>query len=152
MSKAISNLKVIRQNLLKATEGLSFEMLTKVPTGFNNNILWNACHMLTTQQILVYKLSGLPFRIENEFVERYKKGTAPKNEIQAENDWLYFKEQCIPTLDQLGKDLNANIFMDFQVYTTSFGLTLSNIEDAIHFNQLHESMHLGFVLAMKHTL
>jgi len=37
----------------------SLEELNKVPKGFRNNIIWNIAHCIVTQQLLIYKLSGL---------------------------------------------------------------------------------------------
>jgi hypothetical protein len=57
-------------------QGYTLEQLNKVPRGFNNNIIWNIAHVIVTQQILVYKLSGLPMIVTDEMVEnteRYKK-------------------------------------------------------------------------------
>jgi hypothetical protein len=55
-------------------QGYTLEQL-KVPEGFNNNIIWNIAHVIVTQQILVYKLSGLPMIVTDEMVEKYRKGT-----------------------------------------------------------------------------
>ena len=54
-------------------ENLDLEQLNKVPEGYNNNIFWNIAHTVVTQQILVYKLSGLPMLLEEDFVDKYKK-------------------------------------------------------------------------------
>jgi hypothetical protein len=60
-------------------QGYTLEQLNKVHEGFNNNIIWNIAHVIVTQQILVYKLSGLPMIVTDEMVEKYRKGT--KNSI-----------------------------------------------------------------------
>ena len=56
---------------------LSEEQLLKVPTGFNNNILWNAGHIVVTQQLLHYRVSGLDPYIPSPIIERYKTDTSP---------------------------------------------------------------------------
>jgi hypothetical protein len=46
-----------------------------------------AAHIIVVQQMLVYKLSGLPMKISDTLVEKYKKGTKPEQDAtQAEVD------------------------------------------------------------------
>ena len=152
MSRAIRDLRVIRQNLWNVADNLSVDEITKIPTGFNNHILWNICHVLVTQQLLVYKLSEVPMLIEDDFVNRYRKGTFPADSVTDEEDWSYASELYFSSIDQLEKDLNNTLFKTYNEYTTSFGITLCTTREAIEFNNLHESMHLGTVLSMKHLL
>ena len=46
--------------------------------------------------------------------------------------------------------MSAGVFSNFTPYTTSYGYTLTCIEDAIHFNNTHEGMHLGVVIALNY--
>ena len=52
----------------------------------------------------------------------------------------------------LMKDYDADFFDDYTPYTTSFGLDLKNIQDAIIFNNMHESLHYGYALALKRAI
>ena len=47
-------------------EKCSLEELNKIPEGFNNNVIWNIAHVVVTQQLLVYDMSGLPMLIREE--------------------------------------------------------------------------------------
>jgi hypothetical protein len=54
--------------------------------GYSNNLIWNIAHIIVVQQMLVYKLSGLPMMISDEMVEKIK-GTKPEDiATQAEVD------------------------------------------------------------------
>ena len=152
MSSPGYHLRAIRHLLLRTTDGLSPDQLTIIPDGYRNSILWNACHMLTTQQVLVYGLSGQQPLIEEGFIERYRKGTSPSADGNPVADWDYMREHFMETVDRMDRDLEAGIFTRFTEYATSFGLTLKSAADAAAFNNLHESMHLGYVLAMKHLV
>jgi len=82
---ALKNRKLLKSLM----ENLSLEELNKVPDGFNNNIIWNIAHTIITQQLLVYKLSGLPMIVSDELVNLYRKGSKPeKNLSQAEVDFI----------------------------------------------------------------
>ena len=58
----------------------------------------------------------------------------------------------IETSKILMKDFDADFFTDYKPYTTSFGVDLKDIEDAIIFNNMHESLHYGYILAQKRAL
>jgi hypothetical protein len=55
-------------------QGYTLEQLNKVPR-VSTTIILNIAHVIVTQQILVYKLSGLPMIVTDEMVEKYRKGT-----------------------------------------------------------------------------
>jgi hypothetical protein len=68
-------------------KGYSLAQLNSIPQGHNNNLIWNIAHIIVVQQMLVYKLSGLPMKISDTLVEKYKKGTKPEQDAtQAEVD------------------------------------------------------------------
>ena len=58
----------------------------------------------------------------------------------------------IETSKILMKDFDDDFFSDYTPYSTSFGIDLKNIQDAIIFNNMHESIHYGYVLAQKRAL
>ncbi len=143
--------KAVRKNLLEVLQDLSLDDLLYIPDGFNNNIYWNIAHTVATQQLLHYYLSGNPFRIDKYWVETYKKGTLPNLDVQAsEVEDLAFL--LTETSKILLKDYDAELFSDYTPYSTSFGLDLKSIQDAIIFNNMHESLHYGYILAQKRAI
>lgn len=148
-NSAIEILLQIRKNtvtqLLKHEEKASV-----IPVGYKNSIIWNAAHNLVTLQLLAYKLSGLNMHVSEEIVEKYKKGTVAKAD-----DNIDIKE-LITLLEntsiQLNKDYEKGLFTEYSPYETSFGITLRSIEDVIEFNNVHESVHLGYIMAMAKNL
>ena len=82
-------LKATRKNILKTHEGLSIEQLNLTPEGFNNNLIWNFGHVIATQQILCYSLSGNKAFVSNDLIEAYRKGTKPENSHTASSIQAY---------------------------------------------------------------
>lgn len=143
--------RVNRAALSKIIENYSLEQLNTVPKGFNNNLIWNIAHVIVTQQLLMYKLSGLSMQVTDEMVEKYKKGTKTEGDVSQEEVDL-IKKLLLTTLNQTEKDLKDQIFKNFTEYPTSTGFVLRSIEDALHFNNFHEGIHLGYVLALRKSL
>lgn len=151
MENEIKLLIQTRQNILYSIEDLSIEELNTVPQGFRNSIFWNVAHVVVTQQLLHYFLSENDMYIANQLVAKYKKGTffeepASKDEIQN------VKELLIETPIVLKSDFKRKIFQNYKEYPTSYGFTLTSIEDAIRFNNVHEGLHFGYILAMKKSV
>jgi len=140
-----------RRLLEKILSAHSLEQLNTVPEGFQNNLIWNIAHVIVTQQLLAYKLSGLPMMVSDEMVAKFRKGTKAEGAVsQEEVDQV--RSLLFTTLDQTEKDIEAGIFKNFQEYPTSTGFVLKSIEDAMNFNNFHEGIHLGYVLALKKAL
>lgn len=140
-----------RQRLKHILESTSKEDLLKIPDGFRNNIWWNIAHVLVTEQILVYKMSGLPMNVSDELVNKFKKGTAPDG-TATEEEIRVVKELLIGTVENTSADYGNGVFKNFDEYTTSANVTLRNVEDAIAFNLFHEGLHLGTILSLRKLL
>ena len=128
-----------------------FDALFVVPDGLNNHIFWNIAHCVATQQLLHYYLTGNDFRVDQKWVELYKKGTFPcfdEEKEDVENLAFILKE----TSKLLASDYDEGYFAEYKTYSTSFGLELKNIENAIIYNNIHEGIHLGHVMAQRKIL
>lgn len=147
MDKQFDILKANRLLILKLIDTLTLEQLNKIPNGFNNNIAWNLAHLMVTQQLLCYKFSELPMNVSNEWVENYRKGTAPKRDI-SQQEFEQIKTQFLALTETIEKDYQNNLFKNYKSYTTSVNVTLNSINDAIEFNNFHEGIHLGCILAL----
>ena len=141
-------LKKSRQLTLNAINGLTLEQLHTIPEGFKNNIAWNVAHLVVTQQLLQYKLSGLDCLVPDELIEEHKKGTSPtKNFTEEEFEEVTDLFAGLP--DTLEEDFNEGIFENYITYETSAGFVIDSIEAAINFNNYHEGIHFGVILALK---
>ena len=140
-----------RTMILQYLENFSVEQLNTVPAGFSNNLIWNIAHVVVTQQLLVYKLSGTPMLISDDFVEKYRKGSAVNGLVSA-SEIESIKLLLLPTIEQTQKDFNAGVFKKHTEYPTSTGFVIKTVEDAITFNNFHEGLHLGIMMRKKKGL
>ena len=151
MEKNVETIFATRKMFIKLMDGLSIEKLNKVPQGFNNNIIWNFGHVIMTQQILCYKLANLSTHVTESYITKYSKGSKPESFIDA-NELDYLRELALSSVDQLIIDMSNNLFDNFNTYTTSFGVDLTCIDDAVKFMCMHEGMHIGYAMALKRVV
>ena len=52
----------------------------------------------------------------------------------------------------LASDYDEGYFAQYKTYSTSFGLKLMSIRDAVIYNNMHECQHYGYVLAQKRAI
>lgn len=136
------NRKLLRSLLKYIPENLLFE----IPPGFRNSIWWNLAHIIATQQILLYRFSGLTARVDENWINTYMKGTLPTG-IPKKKEIEFLKNGLVETAIWAAQDYDKGIFEGYEEYTTSTKVTLSSVEDAIHFNNYHEGLHLGVILS-----
>ena len=141
---------IVRQNrkvLHRYLKNTPREELFKIPNGFNNNIWWNIAHVVVTEQKLVYGLSGLPLNMPMELVEKYQKGSFPKeNPSEVEIDTI--EKLLFELPEKTKKDYDSGIFASFKPYMTTPKVPLNCVEDAVAFCAFHEGIHLGSILAL----
>ena len=128
---------------------LSNEQINLIPPGFANNLIWNYGHMVVTQQMIVYGLSGLPLYVDREPIAAYRRGSKPEQNVsRVAVDRLV--DLHAETISLLEKDLNRHdLFQNFQEHTTVFGTTMTDHREGVIFNNIHEGYHLGIMQAIR---
>ena len=151
MQYHLTLLRNIRKTYLRDIEGLTLEQLNFIHPSQKNNIIWNVGHSIVIQQLLCYSLSNIYCPVEKEILVKYKNGSTPDgNCSQEEVD--YIKKMLLESVDILEKDLKEGLFKTYKEYTVGFGTHLTSVEDAIIFNNAHEGLHYGYLLAIKKLL
>ena len=138
----------IRGIFKKIIENNSLKDLNKTPNGFNNNIIWNIGHVVVSEQLLAYKLSGLESTLSDEMINKFRKGTKPEGSLtQIEVNEI--KDLLSTTIEKTIEDYYDDVFENYSSYTVSTtGNTLSNIDEALQFVAIHDGLHYGYVLAL----
>ena len=140
--------RTTRKNVLKTIEELSVQQLNKIPEGHKNNIIWHVGHILATQQLLTYGVTNTEMLVSMHLIEDFRKGTEPYKPALKE-DIEDIKQILTEVIDRTEEDYNQSVFSDYEDYTTSYGVTLHSLEEAIIFNNVHEALHLGIIMTMK---
>lgn len=148
MKKEFDTLRASRKLMLKLVRNLNEEQLNVIPDGFNNNIVWNLGHLVVTQQMLWYGLANLDLLVPDEMVQKYKKGTTPTSAVLAEGIQT-LKDLAIALPENSIADFNRGVFNSYSAYMTSVNVELATINDAIKFNNYHEGLHVGTIMALR---
>ena len=151
LSSALAALDVVRktrQSTVQVVDALPAEALTVIPDGFSNHVLWNVGHLVVTMQSLVYGLSGLDLGVPNEWVAAFRKGSTPQDGVAAV-PYEELRDVFLSLPDQVEADLRAGTFRQYREYTTTPGVVLADVGDALRFNLFHEGLHLGSILALR---
>ena len=152
MSSPFDVLRATRQSLAAAVDAMTPEQRTAIPGGFNNHVLWNVGHLAVTEQLLAYGLADQPLGVSDEMVGAFRKGTSPRDWTRAWT-WDEIRTLFLTLPDRTAHDVAAGgRFSGFRSYTTTPGVVLNSVEDAVRFNLYHEGIHLGSVLALRRML
>ena len=148
MQRTFEITRTSRKIVSQFLDSYPLEQLNKIPEGFKNNLIWNIAHIVVTQQLLVYKFSGLPMLVSDELVQKYMKGTKPELDA-TQADVEEIKALLSKTIDQTEEDYDNGIFKNYQEYPTSTGFVLRNVEDAMVFSNFHEGLHIGIMMGLR---
>ncbi|ETZ24073.1 DinB family protein [Pedobacter sp. V48] len=135
-------LRASRTRLLQLIEKSSCEILFKIPDGFNNNIIWQIGHCITSQQRHMYMRSGLPMYISKEFEESFKIGSSPAS-WKGIPDVNEVKHLLIDTVNRLESDLESGLFVSYDHFELPMGFQVKNHVEALQAANYHEAEHSG---------
>ena len=147
----VDSIKKTRIFLLDLIKDLSPSQLNKIPTGFNNNIIWNLGHLLASLQGICYGRAGLKLAVDEKYIQPFKSGTKPGEQLDA-IEVATIKQLLLSSVDQLNTDLQNNLFTTYNTWTTRGGIELASIGAALQFSMYHEGVHSGYIMAMKRTV
>ncbi|HKG08152.1 MAG TPA: DinB family protein [Pedobacter sp.] len=151
MEQLLTTIRQTRKNFISLIENASVEELNAVPAGFNNNMIWNFVHIMASQQLLCYKLAGLDTKLESNYIRDYQKGTKPERFIDA-MELEKLKILMLSTIDILEQDLKQQVFVNYNGFTTSYGVTLNSTADAVGFFAIHDAYHYGCASSIKKAI
>lgn len=151
MEKYFDIMQKTRMQFLHLLDGLTIEQLNKISEGFSNNLIWNFAHLLATQQVIFYGLSGLTPNVDEQFIKSYRRYSKPESFV-SEADFEAIKQNFEGAQQTFFGDYRKGLFTNFKPYTTSFGVQLDTIDDAIKFSSMHDGLHYGYAMALKHLI
>lgn len=152
MKTELALFRATRNNTISVIKGLTLDQINKIPDGFSGNIAWHIGHMVSTHKGLVYQLNSVPGGLEKEFVLKYKKDSKPESPID-QSEFEFITSELLNQIDELEEDLSkVNFFGENIPYSTSYNFDLNSFEECLKFSNLHQALHLGYIMALKRSL
>ncbi len=140
----------VRLNTVKLLGGVSEEAAVITPEGFANNILWNAGHLLVTNELMMYGREAEFTHFPQQYKSLFAGGTKPVN-------W----PAEVPTLAEVIRLLNEQqkwIVAEFadrleekmpKPFITGSGMHNEFYGEMLAFSLYHEGMHNGMINSLK---
>lgn len=147
MDKMLETTSRQRKAYIDMLSGLSMQQLNTIPEGFNNNILWNLGHIVATQQLLVYSLSGERWTVDKELIKAYRNGTRPER-LYTEADRQLVIDNMLAPIQATHTLRAAGGFSTYQPFKLPTGFEITDYDSAVLFNLFHEGLHMGYVFSI----
>ena len=136
----------IRKTIAFTLSRLTIEQINHIPNGQSNNIIWNAAHLISVQQLLINRRSGAAYTEGKDITAFYKPGTRPEGDVTQEFV-AYIRERLIGSAIQMEEDYKAGLFDKYEPFVTRTKANLESAADAINFELFHEGIHLGYIMS-----
>lgn len=147
----LQSMDLARGYLRTIIHKLSDEQLVIVPEGASNNVLWNLGHLALSHAGLTYGPCGLAPPVPESYSDLFKGGTSPAawDKAPSVSD---VQEQFKGVHERIKEDYRNGVFEDFKPRELMAGITLSNIEQALGFNLIHEGVHIGALISIRNLM
>ncbi|PGS55430.1 DinB family protein [Bacillus sp. AFS041924] len=153
MAEAIfEQLRFTRAYTLRALSSISKEVVDVIPAGFNNNIRWNAGHVLGAYEQLLYTNTGETGQLSKDFIDFFKGGTKPSDwqeEPPAYEEIITLLEQQV---EQVISTYEGRLDEVIPKEMKLGSFEIKTVRDMISFNIFHEGLHTGLINGLKRSL
>ncbi|WEG16878.1 DinB family protein [Alkalihalophilus pseudofirmus] len=126
---------------LKTLQKVEENQVDQIPEGFNNNIRWNAGHIVVIHDRLTAQMLGEAPSYPKGYDTYFNKGTSPK-------DW----DDAVPSLEEIKAELEGQIAKLEQKLTGNLDreplgnvFDMPTVGDLTVFSVGHEAMHLSTI-------
>lgn len=144
LTKAVSDIRIIRQQMRTILEECTSKQITMIPNGFANNLYWQVGHVVVSHASLLYRRCGQQIPVEDSYIGYFGKGSSPDNfdsDIPLTQRLL---TELFSVIDQTETDMPKLLELKYpEAITVSSGHTLDSFQTALLALPFHDAYHLG---------
>ncbi|WP_088044303.1 DinB family protein [Bacillus sp. EAC] len=144
-------LKFTRSYTLRLLSSVSTDVVEKVPAGFNNNILWNAGHILAAYEQLLYANTGDELNLSEDVISFFKGGTKPSDWNSEPPSFEEIIALLEKQIEQIISTYEGRLDEEMKKEIKLGGFEIKTVRDMISFNIFHEGLHSGLINGLKRT-
>ncbi len=139
---------------LNAVDNLDEKTVDVKPPGFRNTIRWNIGHIITSQELLLSKFTGISaMSLPESYIELFSPGTKPDDWQQEapplEELKRKLKEQPERIEEALSGKLEDPVAKPFKIGAQG---ELSRTGEILNFTIYHEGLHQGHISALQRAI
>ena len=152
MEPALKSVRVARAYMKSKIDDLSHEQLLLVPQGATNNVLWNIGHIVLSHYRLAYRPSGGTVPVPQTWEGWFLPGTSPDKWGATGPSIGNVLSEFEAQTDRIESDFRRGAFENYKPFKLKSGFTLDTIAEALSFNVMHEGIHIGAIIALRHQM
>ncbi len=149
---ALKSARVARAYMKARVDDLSPNQLLNIPPGATNSVLWNIGHIVLSHYRLLHRPCGGSAPLPQAWEGWFMPGTSPANwganGPALETVMSEFNTQT----DRVESEVRKGTFGNYKSFKLKSGYTLDNAVEALNFNVMHEGIHIGAIIALRHQM
>jgi hypothetical protein len=139
-------LEFVRNQTLKALDGVPASMAARIPEKFRNHILWQAGHIYLVQERFAFLIHGFDAQLPELFKALFAPGTTPLGWTETPPSLSEVTVMMQQQPQRIQQALKERFWEKAPApYTTSSGMTLETIGEFLNFSLYHEGMHFNSI-------
>ena len=142
----LDQLNFIRRQTINYVKDMSDNKVQVIPTGLNNNIIWNLGHIYVVLEKFAFQLSEEPTKYPVNMNKLFDPGTQPSTwdmEAPTISQIVYLLSEQMERIELTLPDKMKNEIPT--PYKSSTGLTFNTVEQLMGFCIYHEAMHFAVI-------
>jgi hypothetical protein len=143
----------IRTRTITALDATSETIVTEIPNGFKNNLLWNFGHIFLAQDNLLYSFLKEKHNVPPHYLELFNMGSSPHNWNLKPPSLSEIRSHLIEQPDRIMESFSGRLNEKGEKpFTLRSNIQFHTLGEVLGFANWHEGLHQGYINSIKRAL